>query len=446
MRYAFLLLFLTVVSSVYMDVPAVRGDYEGEMVRIYVEEVNGTGGVYVSIMPTAGTFFQDSINTVAKLVDIGHRTILIRTNMDEGSIDGPSAGLALYTLFRSLVENEELLHNHTLTSAVDEKGNALPVGGTYEKVYASAKSGKIIGVAPVEEHFDRSLILLSKKWNTTVCFIRNTEEAYAFMTSGECPPLQTVKRDVIQPKYESTYFKDQSYILLKDLPPNHSAWSLYNVGLYYSAGNEAFLDLTYGEIEGGLTVDHREALRKELLECLETADPLRTDSFEDYMNADMRISWAEGTLADLSNRTDPPGLAEDIIKLKRGTLWCKVAKGLEGRVKNKDWKVIASRILREEGITGVNDHPGAEVMSIIYNSKEKPPKEYVPKSEWAKMMCNHAEYLRNPSLKAMAFKEDLFMERIRQKDSNLLYLATVLIIIVYGVSLAIARRWVLGRR
>lgn len=92
--------------------------------------------------------------------------------------DGPSAGVALYWVLRSVLGGEKLRQDVAITGEVSLLGRVLPVGGIKEKVLAAMKAGARKVLLPEENRQDwEQEVTEEAKAHLEVVFLRRVEEA-----------------------------------------------------------------------------------------------------------------------------------------------------------------------------------------------------------------------------------------------------------------------------
>ncbi|MDT8357514.1 MAG: S16 family serine protease [Methanomicrobiaceae archaeon] len=140
---------------------------EGTMMKISVEAVPGRGRVLVQTTPLMGVVFQDAANTAVNAAEhrtgrslLGYDTIFsIHAGQEIAAVDGPSAGALMSLLVLSIIEDEEIRGNVTLTGTIDETGDVGAVSGIVEKATAARAAGKDLLLIPRE---NRELVVATE--------------------------------------------------------------------------------------------------------------------------------------------------------------------------------------------------------------------------------------------------------------------------------------------
>lgn len=455
---AMLLLLQAVFGAVvHLELPAITNESRGVMVDISVEARQGTGDVYVSIMPFAGEQFQQSVQSSVAYVKsrggLEDRDFLVKSDAASVAslLDGPSAGAAMAILMRSLVEGKLLRHDLTITGGIDEQGNVLEVGSLVEKADAASRAGKKAIFVPVSAP-DSSAMLdrLAKEEPIKVLHYANIDEAYSTFTSHS----QEIHNSSIRyPSANYTYsslnlspvspnsqFSPSVALMVAELSSGVSlirdrypaayrylnekaeiAESLNRDGYTYSAGNEAFLALNkLHALNGSISEADLVAQKSDVARCLEaTRESLDSysGSVENYLNAELRYFWAK---REMDGMREPSTTADKIIlisSISRARLWCMIAKDLSSQpclsctgvnrtaIKQLNEKLIRQYFMVESShfasaVEAYNTgYYGAALIELLMHESEINGSydyalaNYTPKSAWARMMLAHADYL-----------------------------------------------------
>jgi predicted S18 family serine protease len=187
----FSLSFAACVGEINMSLPAVSGG-TGLLVGITMKSIPGEGREYVGASPTVGTATQESLVTAAGVArGISMRgndcDLLVRVNDEDspGGVEGPSAGAAFTLMAYSLLTGEEMEHDATITGAMGEDGEILPVGGLYEKALSAKMAGVGSFVTPVQSVEEK--LMLRGISGVHIYEVSNATEAIEFFFYGVRP-------------------------------------------------------------------------------------------------------------------------------------------------------------------------------------------------------------------------------------------------------------------
>jgi predicted S18 family serine protease len=157
-----------------------------------MRSIPGTGIEYVGASPTVGTATQESLVTAAEVArGISMRgedcDLLVRVDDRDspGGVDGPSAGAAFTLMAYSLITGEEIQHDATITGAIGEGGEILPVGGLYEKALSTKMAGVGSLVTPVQSVEEK--LMLRGISGVDIYEVSNATEAIEFFFYGVEP-------------------------------------------------------------------------------------------------------------------------------------------------------------------------------------------------------------------------------------------------------------------
>lgn len=108
---------------------------------------------------TAGSMAKDSVFNAASVFRLlGEENL---SNYDAhvnvvggGNIDGPSAGLAIFLVLYSAVNNLPIPQNIAVTGELSVRGNVCPVGGIAEKIYGAKQAGVKKVILPYDNRSD----------------------------------------------------------------------------------------------------------------------------------------------------------------------------------------------------------------------------------------------------------------------------------------------------
>jgi len=182
-------------SSVHVQVPAVIGEEDSDLLNIYIDVIDGNGMVYTSIKPMVGMSTQSSEYIAAKVAfekagyDINECNVFYTIPISGSYIDGPSAGAVFTTAVYSAITNKQIRDDVAITGTIDLKGNIGPVGGFYEKVRAAYLAGKKYFITSVKTNRDYLIIsTVKEKYNLTMVHVDNVDQLMEYACSDNVLP------------------------------------------------------------------------------------------------------------------------------------------------------------------------------------------------------------------------------------------------------------------
>jgi ATP-dependent Lon protease len=90
--------------------------------------------------------------------------------------DGPSAGIAMFTAFASLLLNKAVRPDIAMTGEITLQGLVLPIGGLKEKILAAKRAGIKTVILPARNEKDMVEVPKVAKNGTTFHFVKNVDE------------------------------------------------------------------------------------------------------------------------------------------------------------------------------------------------------------------------------------------------------------------------------
>lgn len=425
-----------------MKVPAVLDDYEGTLAELQFTSIPNESGVYVSIYPYSGESFQQSLReaiSYLNLTDYASHNLILATghiNNDQGSIDGPSAGVAITLMLESLTKNKTLRDDLTITGGIDGDGNVQPVGGLWEK-YLGAKKGGLKGIliSPMDDLSRVGLCLLYNEYGLPVYEYSDYETAKRYFFSNDSlvyylnfseystenlsdlrsvspgPIKDSVSNmldlgDRLVARSECSSIKESYSLLLDD------ARVLLDKGYVYSAGNKIFLALPTLKLSAGLPNSDSLNVDYTILEnCLDNVNnSLRTCGDPMYYSqAELRYFWALNSFesVNLSKYHSISRNMYDELTLTRGLLWCGLAQDILsqcpiGAINNTKFKPVVDRYLydlesnldsKKAYIAYSKGLYGASLMEIAYSKSDVPAPIMNASHLWTIMLLDHSKYL-----------------------------------------------------
>ncbi len=343
-------------------------DSGGVLVNVTLQLTPGTGDIFMSINPKIGLATQESVADAVDYAfnvteaDQGRCDVKIKAYLPArvgGYLDGPSGGAAITLMGISAIENKPMRGDALITGTISPDGTIGPVGGLYEKAKIARENGLAYFITPMQTLYERILLrLVQEEGGITVYEARNITQAAKFMILGmnisgeKNPPMVEQVNDSL-PKYSS----DASFKPLADgmtalfnssaarIDPqlakdekldayfsqlNANERTLIGKGYYFSAANDAFI--AYLDSETIANVDSLDVASRisSARTCLASLPQprLTTSNYEWAAGEELRRSWAEKKLEDLSsiNYTlkEEKYLAYHEAMYADG--WCRIAK------------------------------------------------------------------------------------------------------------------------
>ncbi|MFP3950304.1 MAG: S16 family serine protease [Candidatus Micrarchaeia archaeon] len=370
-----------------MELPAVSEgeEHTGELVLVRMWIVEGEGDIYVGTVPPTDYSLQESLDTALTVAEslAGEEAecdVLLRIDDESEYVQGPSGGAAFSILAYFLLTGEEMRDDVAITGAVNKEGIVMPVGGVYEKVLTARSAGKEYFLTPVQS-FEEKMMLESVD-GITVYEVRDVEEALDFLLEGRIPetkplnltvkPLpelapyggkdtpgfRRVSEGIIEREDEAVRGIEDEQLREYLLEKTGQQKELIEMGYYYSAANDAFLN--YILADSILQVDNPdvEGKKEEVSGCLESVErPILTyENSEWFMGAEARIKRAENqleTYGDLGGGTKEERYFA-VYQLDYALAWCQAAKDMYGIARETGGIPMDERVLRGHADTLIN--------------------------------------------------------------------------------------------
>ncbi len=457
-----LLLFASIIAAnssgvQYLEVPAVGDLDSGTMINISVKGVSGSGITYVSTSPYAGQEFQQSINEVVAYIsskrNLAGMDFLVSTDASgyASLLDGPSAGVAMGIIIKSLSENKDISHDITITGGLDRNGYVIPVGALAQKAEVASQNGKkmlMVRIASVDDRI--RLDKISKELNFPVVEYDSFDDAYNTFTATDSSYNTNLNYQISNANISSLQMRepdpmfsyaveqllndlDYELLLAKGAYPDaynyldskrRLARDLQSKGYSYSAGNEAFLALYKARVlNSNLSNYELIKLEERVWDCIESArgKVMNASSFSAYLNSELRLYWAEDEMQKVNESiSGEMSLSHRMLAIEsiaRAHEWCKLSYAIAGFndhfVFNKSLleKYDEDLLMHYYANSEPNEHLekamrayeegyyGASLMEIIFYeggenlTYDSDLTNYSSESDWSKMMQAHSDYL-----------------------------------------------------
>ncbi len=361
---AFLLLlsfsFAACGGEINMSLPAVSGG-EGLLVGITMKSVPGEGMEYVGAVPTVGTSTQDSLSTAAGVArELSLRgyncDLLVKvSNADSpGGVEGPSAGAAFTVMSYSLFTGKEPRRDATITGAISEGGDVLPVGGLYEKALGAKASGFRYFITPLQSVEEK--LMLRGISGLDIREVENANQAVEFFFENRTPPERPLELTVepianITP-YEGERVPEMAGIVRALINNERSAIGeigdeavkqyfedkaaqqeqIYGLGYDYAAANDAFLTGISASAIGEVDAPDIEAKKAEVHACLDSLNKpnITVGNYEWLMGGEAREMRARRNYEKYSTLQPETKDEEYLLVYQMGysKAWCEAAKAM----------------------------------------------------------------------------------------------------------------------
>ncbi len=196
--FALLLLFCAswaaaVVPEGQMKIYAVTTEGQGLVATLGIKIEPGTGKIWSAVTPLVGTATQNAERTAVMVAQReakknGNYDYKFSIDSSASVVDGPSAGAAMTLLTASMLSDQPLPGNVSLTGTISESGSVGVVGGIYEKAKEASRTGTKLFLIPKGEAVQtvrlpegvKSVNILDyapKNWGMKVVEVRTIGEA-----------------------------------------------------------------------------------------------------------------------------------------------------------------------------------------------------------------------------------------------------------------------------
>lgn len=137
------------------------------------------GDVMKESSQIAWSYLQSSYQNYAPGTPFFEKT-LVHIHIPEGATpkDGPSAGITMLTSLISLLRNQPVLEDLSMTGELTLTGKVLPIGGVKEKIIAARRSGVKVVIFPKENKSNFEELPDYIKKGMTFYFVENYDEVF----------------------------------------------------------------------------------------------------------------------------------------------------------------------------------------------------------------------------------------------------------------------------
>ncbi|MDE1797937.1 MAG: hypothetical protein KGH63_00840 [Candidatus Micrarchaeota archaeon] len=356
-----------------IQLAAVVGNEEGGLMDLDVSVAPGNGSIFSTIFPTVGVSTQQSeqeavaeafSNLSVRPEDCDVAFALENDGPDgTGSVDGPSAGVAMTVALRAALTGKALRPDVVITGAILPGGKVGPVGGLIDKAQAASRDGKRLFLTPHQELYESIVMAsLARQYNFSAIEVHSLGEAFAIATSAPGTPYASnftpqnrpvpanltpraqAPDDVrlgqvanaindelarkVQAGATGPLAPYQAYFQ-KEMEQNRM---LAGEGYAYTSANNAFLAEVDADFlttpSHALDVSAPAAAVRGCLSAFRPAQP--TDlNFEWVAGANARAAWARQKLEDISNASALLQSSEEkyaaVRELYYAQSWCEAA-------------------------------------------------------------------------------------------------------------------------
>ncbi|MCX8163401.1 MAG: hypothetical protein N3D10_02485 [Candidatus Micrarchaeota archaeon] len=362
-------------NEVEFFVPAVLKPTASQIVKIKLWLQPGNGNIYVSTSPLVGLLTQQSTvraveyafsNSSIKLKDCD---VFLYFYPIENSnlVDGPSASLAIALATAAALNNVSYPSWAIVTGEIFSNGLVGPVGGVIDKIKAANSNKNITTIITPPLYFYERLILSSIEKNISVLEVKNFEQAYSylFLNKSYSPTPSSLEVNIPtglpyrKPIESELYFQPIATKInqrLEQTISNYSSFKnqelesyidyfkkrtklnnfLIEKGYFYSAANNAFLDLMDAKLlkQASLLNPNLEEEFKEVESCLNSYSQfdsvlLTKENFEFMAGSQARYIWAKTKFEKLKNSTSLINSLEDkylfLREIYSAQSWCLAA-------------------------------------------------------------------------------------------------------------------------
>jgi hypothetical protein len=350
-------------------VPAVINENASQVVRINISFFNGSGKIYTKISPLVGLLTQQSTqrailyafnssnfnisecNVIVEFLDVDNSNLL----------EGPSASLAIALGAYANLKNLSIPSNFAVSGQIFSDGSVGPVGGIIDKANAAKKSNISFLITPTLAFFEK--VLLANLTDVKVIEVSSFSQAADALFFNKFPAKKEVEikntnLENLQPRtpnkkefYFSTIAKKINSQLLdtinKNKNSNYYSYFLDKVeqnniliskGYYYTAANNAFLDLMDASLLSS-NLNYKPNISDQLEDiktCLDEFEKehqkiiLDEQNFELLAGAQARYMWAKTKALEYSNYSFLSSEEKYLVsrELYSAKTWCLAANDL----------------------------------------------------------------------------------------------------------------------
>lgn len=169
--------------------------FGGEILKVSATSYEGNGKV--KITGSVGKVMEESVEVALSFIKsnaskFGLDEILFQfkdfhIHVEEGATpkDGPSAGIVIVTAILSLLKNQVISSDISMTGEMTLRGKILPIGGLKEKLIAASVNGISQVFIPIENKIDLEEIPVLVKKKLDIVFVRDYLDVYYYLFGEE---------------------------------------------------------------------------------------------------------------------------------------------------------------------------------------------------------------------------------------------------------------------
>jgi predicted S18 family serine protease len=300
--------------------------------------------------------------------------VLVRVDDSDspGGVEGPSAGAAFVVMSYSLFTGKEPRHDATITGAISEGGEVLPVGGLYEKAMGAKASGFDYFITPLQSVEEK--LMLRGMSGIEIREVENADEAVEFFFEGKIPeerPLElTVEPIENITRYDGERVPAMGGIVDALIQNERDAIAgigdaavkeyfekradqheeIYGLGYDYAAANGAFLTGISASAIGEVESPDIEAKKAEVQACLDSLDKpdVTAGNYEWLMGGEAREMRARRNYQKYSVLEPETKDEEYLLVYQMGysKAWCEAAKAMYA-AGNNSGPLLDGNVLRD---------------------------------------------------------------------------------------------------
>lgn len=368
-------------GSVSMGLPTVNEGEStgGQIVDVNMRLVPGEGDAYIGVEPPTDATLQESVETAIDVAEIlsGRKSncdLLVEIAHNSEYVQGPSGGAAFALMAYSLLAEKELRDDTTMTGALHENGDVLPVGGLYEKALSARNAGLDYFLTPLQGVDEQ--LMLKQLDGITIYQVKDVREAADFFFNGVVPEEKPLNLTVSPlPELEGYAGEDEPEFRkiterIMELEGNAVAGlddpalkdyfgermlqqdELVEMGYYYTAANDAFLAMILADSLSTINEPDVAGKKRDVEECLERIEAPETtyENYEWIMGAEARLKRAENQVELYKDVVSGATREEEyfvVYELGFALAWCEAADAMYSAAGEIGGEPMGSAVLVE---------------------------------------------------------------------------------------------------
>ncbi len=247
--------------------PAVTNEGVGVLTELEIELIPGKGRILLNTEPFAGIQTQNSERVAYSVaqnftgVNLSNKDVIITFRASASIVDGGSAGAAMTSLLISLLENNPLRNDTSMTGTIQPDGSIGPVGSILEKAQAVAESGYKYFLIPKGQEMQAKMIeketnqlpgltnvksvveytnitrYAKENWNLTVLQVSNIREVDDFMIGLKNITVSEISEEGAKLPVSSTAQSTEIFAKVAETGIDDASKSLSKAEAQFAAGN-----------------------------------------------------------------------------------------------------------------------------------------------------------------------------------------------------------------